>query len=1005
MKNIRMRKNIKYIVTQLLVGVTLSVSGGNAASEHLVRGFELIDMGRWADARVELLSAKSNWGDMESLERQRVDYGLALCGVQLEQQGCDEAVSSFIKSYPQAPYRDYMLFLRGLVLAADGDNKAALDLFGEVESSRLSESDHERYNIRMGYLLFMEQRYDEAMKYLQLVKEQSEYYPHAVYCMSYINYLDGNYNAARSGFESLKGDESFAPIAPYYLMQIEFLTAYYKRAIEYGNEILEGSLAQKQVDVVRTLAEAHFRLEEYNESLSLIDRYAEAGGELGREENYIKGFSLHQLGWYAEAIESLKRVCGADDEMTQNASFHLANCYIHTGNKSGAKRAFSMAANDKFNRQIAEEALFNYAKLQYELGDGLFNESVNLLTRYVTTYDNPERLTTARTLLVAAYYNTRDYATAYENIKLIQDPDAEIKAAKQKITYLRGLERYNTKDYDGASMYLGESIKIGVTAKQIALASYWIGEIDYLQGRYDEAIKRYNYYVARAPKSDPTSVEVQYSLAYALLMQGNGRSALDYFKRYVSSPAAVAELRADAYSRMGDIYYTSRSFTEAANCYNKSVAIGGAGSNYARYQVAIIKGIQSDPQAKILELMGITSAELGEEYLDDAKYELGRSYIGVEQYRDAITSHLQFIEQYPASPLYAQALSDLGVAYFNVGDKSGALDYYDRAIKAAPQSQIAKDAMQGVREIHIGAGDAESYFKYAESIGMEGDLNAVTRDSLSFASARGLYFAGDKSKSKLRDAAVALESYVEGYPKGYYLNDALFFLSDSYIKMGDSTKAINTLERLGDRGRSQYSESLYSKLSVICFEQGEYAKSAKASRALYDVTKSRATQHEAMLRYIDAAVMSGDREVVAKACDEILAMGEKGAGRGAMTKASYSRATELRESGKRREALKIYVALADGKSEYHSEARYYIIEDRYRAGERETAKDMIFDFSDEAETDPYWLAKSFILLGDIYVAEEDNFQARATYQSIVDGYTNQSDGVVEEAKGKIGELK
>ena len=35
----------------------------------------------------------------------------------------------------------------------------------------------------------------------------------------------------------------------------------------------------------------------------------------------------------------------------------------------------------------------------------------------------------------------------------------------------------------------------------------------------------------------------------------------------------------------------------------------------------------------------------------------------------------------------------------------------------------------------------------------------------------------------------------------------------------------------------------------------------------------------------------------------------------------------------------------------------------------------------------------------------DAFQARATYQSIVDGYADRTDGIVEEARQKIDALK
>ncbi len=962
-------------------------------------------MGRFVDARLELRLARAELRGGDPLELQKIDYALTLCALQLELLGAGCELDSFSKRYPEAPYENDILFLSGLIEASDGDEAEALRLLEEVVPNRLNERDQQRYNIRMGYMLFMRGEYEQAKQHLSTIEEGSEFYPHALYCDSYINYAEGRYEEAKGGFERLKEVDTFAPIAPYYLMQLEFELKNYDRSIEYGLELLESSMEQKQVRVVRTLAEAYFRLNRYEEALELIDRYASIGGELGREEYYIKGFSLHQLARYEAAIEPLKKACGADDEMTQNASFHLANCYIHTGDKSGAKAAFSMAANDKFNAQIAEEALFNYAKLQYELGSGPFNEAINLLTRYVNTYDNPERLAIMRTLLVAAYYNTRDYATAYKNIALIKNPDGEIKAAKQKITYLRGLEQYNAKNYNDSKSYLSESIGIGVTAKQIALATYWLGEIDFLMGNYKGAVERYNYYLARAPKSDPTTVEAQYSIAYALLMQGNSQSALQYFQRYVSSSMAVVQLKADSYSRIGDIYYGMRNFKEASSNYQKAISMGGNGENYARYQLAIIKGVQGSTKGKIEELKKINSAAAGEEYLDDAHYELGRSYINIERYSDATESLKSFLESYPSSPLYAQALSDLGVAYINMGDSKSSLEYYDRAIKAAPQSQVAKDAMQGVREIHVGKGDAEAYFKYAESIGMEGDLNAVTRDSLSFASARGLYFAGEKSKDKLSSAAKALDGYIKGYPKGYYLNDALFFLSDSYIKMGDSKKAIATLEKLGERGQSQYSETLYNKLSQLCSDGGLYEKAASASRKLYDVAKSDKVRHTAMSRYVDATMMVGDKAALKRMSDEVITLGEKNVGADALIKAKYIRATELRERGEWNEARVLYAELAKGETEFRSEANYYLIEDKFRSKAFEESEKLIFAFSEMSSADPYWLARAFILLGDIYVAKEDNFQARATYQSIVDGYSNQSDGIIEEAKGKIGELK
>ena len=48
---------------------------------------------------------------------------------------------------------------------------------------------------------------------------------------------------------------------------------------------------------------------------------------------------------------------------------------------------------------------------------------------------------------------------------------------------------------------------------------------------------------------------------------------------------------------------------------------------------------------------------------------------------------------------------------------------------------------------------------------------------------------------------------------------------------------------------------------------------------------------------------------------------------------------------------------------------------------------------------------AFLLLGDVYVRKGDTFQARATYQSVADGYSPADDGIVDEAKERIAKLK
>ena len=126
----------------------------------------------------------------------------------------------------------------------------------------------------------------------------------------------------------------------------------------------------------------------------------------------------------------------------------------------------------------------------------------------------------------------------------------------------------------------------------------------------------------------------------------------------------------------------------------------------------------------------------------------------------------------------------------------------------------------------------------------------------------------------------------------------------------------------------------------------------------------------------------------------------------ARRKARYAKASVLDRRGDESAAMAIYKTLsAETRSAEGAEARYRLIKAEFEAKNYDRAENMVYEFSDSNTPQNYWLAKAFILLGDIYMAREDAFQARATYQSVVDGYSPADDGIVDEAKAKIAKME
>lgn len=208
---------------------------------------------------------------------------------------------------------------------------------------------------------------------------------------------------------------------------------------------------------------------------------------MGREELYLAGYCNYVDRDYPKAIDRLTQVASGGDELAQNASFHLGDAYLQMGDKKKAMSAFALAASDDFDQAIREEAMFNYGKLQYELGGGIFNEAITTLDNYIKEFPDSPRINEAREILLAAYFNSRNYNAAYEAIRQLPDPDNNVKMALQKIAYFRALECFEAGDYDRTLELLDVADANRYTAKYTALTKFWRAETYVRKGDYAKA--------------------------------------------------------------------------------------------------------------------------------------------------------------------------------------------------------------------------------------------------------------------------------------------------------------------------------------------------------------------------------------------------------------------------------------------------------------------------------------------------------------------------------------
>ena len=467
------------------------------------------------------------------------------------------------------------------------------------------------------------------------------------------------------------------------------------------------------------------------------------------------------------------------------------------------------------------------------------------------------------------------------------------------------------------------------------------------------------------------------------------------FQTFVYDYTTHDNYRSDAHNRLGDVYFETRQFDDARRVYRVSAGAYTDDRFYANYQLAMVDGIDNKQKSKIDRLKRIVADGEGP-YVDDAWYELGRTYLSSHQYKDCAVTLQDFVEADTTSPYYVSALSDLALAYYNLNHNDDARRYYEKVVAYDPQSSAAMSAVRSIREIYISEGNVDAYLSYAERSGVPSDLSMASRDSLSFAAAKVLYLNGDTENAKNR-----LNDYIAAFDKGFNRTEALFYLSDCYVQLNNKPMAMKSMESLLELGQTQYRERVLDVYARMSFDEKQYEKSATAYLELYNIAHDLKQRQFASEGYIDASLHYLKGGKLKQAADQVLKMTD--ATSWATRQAMLAKANVLREDNNMIEAIGLYKKLAENTMTVEgAEAYYRLVENDYNSGDYAAAEKRVYAL-DKCVSE-YWHAKIFIVLGDVLVKTNNLFQARATYQSVVDGYSVSNDGVIALAKQRIASI-
>ena len=925
---------------------------------------------------------------------QEINYYTIVCALKQNETAAEEKAIEYITYEKNNPRVQGLNFHLAEFYFRQQKYSEAADQYEKANIANLSNREIADMKFHQGYAYFTLQRFNEAKPLFNSIRQIKDdpNYLDANYYYGFLAFRDKNYNEALQSFRIVEKEKNYESIVPYYIAQIYYIQGKKEEAIAYASENIKKGGGYYDVEMNKLLGHAHFERGEYTEALPHLEAYVNKTSKVTREDLYELSYCYYQAKNYSKAIDGFKQLSGKKDSLSQHAMYLLGDAYLKTGQKANARNAFLFCASNSSNNSLKEVSKYNYAKLSYELG--YQDEALSSLESFLNDYPNSTYNTEAKDLLVSVLANTNNYADALKLTENMAKPTENAKKLYPRILLGRATELINDGRLTEADVLLDKALKDPNNSSVVAFINFWKGEIAYRSNRLDDAIRFYNAYVtAGAPTSgEANPTNGKYNLGYSYLRKENYPAALSFFEPVGRNASLTSDaITQDAYIRTADCYFMAKEYAKADAMYGNVIKFSWPGEDYATFQQAVIAGIKK-PNAKITLLNTMVRKFPTSSLVTDANMEIAKAYMSDERYREAIPYLNNVIKSQENNSQKPEAMLSLGIAYYNLNNTGGALDQYKALIKQYPNSEEAELALDNIKGLYLATGKTSDYSDYMRQIGKP--LSVDAEDSLTYNAAHDLYTGGSTNA-----ALKAFIDYLKRYPTGVSSIDASFYVGEIYNSIKDWNNALISYEDVVDNSPNKYAEkAALSVARIYFFELKNYAKAENFYARLKQITNNQENKLEAMRGLLRSQYQQQKwADAVTNAKD---LLNQKGSSTDDKALANMAIAKSYQVGGQYDLAIANFkTVVAINKSALAAEARYEIANSWFAVDHFSEAEKAAFETVNKSGSYDFWVTKSYILLGDIYYKQKDYFNAKATFQSIVDHSLNQE--LKTEAQSKL----
>lgn len=987
------------------------------------RAVELFKMKKYVVAQRKFQKVYNNIEAPQSEIKMSSEFYVAMCALELFNKDAEYLFEKFIEHHPQSPMVKRAKFHLGRYNYRKKRWSSTVKWFEQVDENDLEPNEKPEYNFKYGYALFRKKKFDEAQKYFHKAKSvESDYQSSAQFYFAHLAYKFSFYETAYREFKVLENDVVFGRVIPYYMTQILYLQNKNEELVKYAVPFLDSANTSRAPEIARLVGEGYYKLNNYNKSVVYFEKFKAKAAEVDTMAYFQLGYAYYKTGKYDKALENLKMSMDDETEIGQLSMYYSGDCFLKLGNKESARRSFKFAYRNDHDLNITENALFNYAKLSFELDIDPYHESIIALENYIATYPKSENVDKARKILLNVYLNTKNYKRAINALDKIENKGPELQYAYQKIAYYRGVQEFNQQsigfqnndlsNYKKAIFYFDKSLAFPEDQTIVSLAKYWKAESLYRLGLFEKALLAYQGF-----KKSPGSIllkeykEVDYQLGYTYLRLNNYGPAIHSFRDYINkhNVRLGTEKLNDAYLRTGDAYLIlSNNLTgaqrqneliHAVKYYKSAIEVGKREVDYGYYQLGQAYKLLNKYELEAEAFENLIYKHPNSPYIDDAKFKAGEVYferlqkydIAYKYFSDIVNNHTN------NTALVQQSLNKMANIKRVKGDFETAASLFEQSVSIDPRTEFAGNALRGLKQVStFDLKDANRYLSFRQNTGLP-DESQGAKDTLTFESAKGYFIENDYTKTISK-----LSGYLNDFPNGIFLNDANYMLGQSYFALGNKELAQQHFDKVIEAPYGEYTEEALYKSSQLYLEKEDFKNAISRFQLLQQ--KSEYAEyikdaHVGLMTSFNAIEMHDSTAKYAKLVEQ-----NKLVDNASKFQAALLLGNAKFRANKYDEAKIAYQRIvAKTQKVMAAEALYQLAYIDYIEGDIDSSKGLVVRLLKEFSNYPYWTSKGFVLLSDILIKKDDLVSAKYTLKNILEHYDDPE--IIESVNKRLKQIE